>query len=87
MEEMETTIPMGHLLGESEFDFLVRKLLRYQELNGEMLAASRFTIHWNCDYPEEFWGANLGSKIAEIRKDRKEYLISLGFDYEQQTEE
>mmetsp|Transcript_36147 Transcript_36147/g.34194 ORF Transcript_36147/g.34194 Transcript_36147/m.34194 type:complete len:282 (-) Transcript_36147:330-1175(-) len=73
-----------------EFDFIKIALLKYIEMNNNMLVPRVFIVPvGSIDYPEEVWGMKLGTVVYNIRNDNayiehKDELLSTGFDYESQ---
>jgi hypothetical protein len=69
------------------FNVVRSALLRYQDDYGDMIVERSFIIPTDDEtWPEETWGIKLGNAVHSIRtgrgyKDKREELISLGFDY------
>jgi hypothetical protein len=72
------------------FDFIKTALLKYIEINNDMLVPRVFIVPvGSLDYPEDVWGMKLGTVVYNIRNDnayaeKRDELLSLGFDYESQ---
>ena len=88
-EGLERTIPLGPTDNETIFDFDKRVLIRYKELNGNILVPSFYVVPWNSDWPEDMWGHKLGYKcglirIGQIYTDKGYELAKIGFDFSNQ---
>uniref|UniRef100_A0A7S4SEJ8 Helicase-associated domain-containing protein n=1 Tax=Ditylum brightwellii TaxID=49249 RepID=A0A7S4SEJ8_9STRA len=66
-------------------------LVRYKEINGDLLIPQPFVVPENNDWSEEMWGLRLGARVNAIRSQgtfvktnpaRKEELDELGFEWE-----
>jgi hypothetical protein len=71
------------------FDQIKIALIKYQELNGNMIVPKMYVIPMNNLFMEEFWGMKLGDIVSKIRNsnsyaEKKDELIALGFNYESQ---
>ena len=68
------------------FALIERALLRFKDLNGDMLVPQIFTVPKNADWAEEMWGLKLGATVIKIRDGdkyslKKEKLLEIGFCY------
>lgn len=69
------------------YDLVKIAILKYKELNGDMLVPSRYSIPAeSVNYPREVWGMNLGTVVHDIRRkysylEKREELTALGFAY------
>ena len=84
------SVPLGKLSHETHYEFIKRCLLKYKELNGDMLVPFHYSIPWNENFPEEMWGLKLGRTVSRIRSDNnvsahKDDLIAIGFIYSNQS--
>jgi hypothetical protein len=75
-------------ISDGNYNLKRRMLLRYKELYGNMRVPQSFVIPSNDDnWPdEEMWGYKLGTAVNGIRydkahKDKREDLISIGFEF------
>lgn len=71
----------------SKYNLVKLLLLKYKELNGNMLVPRRFIVPPIEDWPKETWGARLGGVVYNIRggssyADCREDLISIGFRFD-----
>ena len=68
-------------------------LLRYKELNGDLLVPTAYCIPFeDDDWPKQTWGLKLGRAVSLIRGGRiytslRDELLSMGFDYKRQRKE
>ena len=74
-------------LRRERFELIITALLRYQELNGDMLVKSAFIVPDCPDWPPEVRGLKLGYITSNIRRgssqsDKREELAAIGFVYE-----
>ena len=91
-QPMQASEPQRHHLKRSEKKYAAVKsaLLRYKEINGDMLVPYAFMIPADdVTWPEDTWGMKLGKTVNRIRggqsnKDHREDLKSMGFDYSSQ---
>lgn len=84
------SVPLGKLSHETHYEFIKRCLLKYKELNGDMLVRYHYSIPWNEIFPEEMWGLKLGNTVSSIRSNgyfsaHKDDLIAIGFNYSKQS--
>ena len=61
-------------------------LVRYKELNGDMLVQYKFVVPCSPDWPAEMWGMKLGSVTNNVRRgssyfNKRSELEALGFDF------
>jgi Helicase associated domain len=64
-------------------------LVRYKELNGDMLVQYKFIVPCSPDWPAEMWGMKLGSVANNVRRGssyfhKRSELEELGFDFSTQ---
>ena len=77
---------------DARFNNVYNALVRYKELNGDLLVPQPFIIpDDSSDWPEETWGLRLGARVNAIRSQgtfvktnpaRKDQLNELGFEWE-----
>lgn len=77
---------------DARFNNVYEALVRYKELNGDLLVPQPFVIpDKNSDWPEQMWGLRLGARVNAIRSQgtfvktnpsRREQLDKLGFEWE-----
>jgi hypothetical protein len=77
---------------DARFNNVFNALVKYKELNGDLLVPQPFIIpEGNSDWPEETWGLRLGARVNAIRSQgtfvktnpaRKDQLNDLGFEWE-----
>jgi hypothetical protein len=73
---------------QARYDILKQALLRYKEINGDMLVPKSFEVPTDNDtWPSDLWGMKLGVAVYNIRgrkgsfSDKREDLLSMGFVY------
>jgi hypothetical protein len=77
---------------DSRFNTVYNALLRYKELNGDLLIPQPFVVpEGSKDWSEEFWGLRLGARVNAIRSQgtfvnnypaRRQMLDDIGFEWE-----
>ena len=77
---------------DARFSNVYNALVRYKELNGDLLVPQPFIIpDESSEWPEETWGLRLGARVNAIRSQgtfvksnpaRKDQLNELGFEWE-----
>ena len=73
---------------KSEYSVVKSALLRFKEINGDMLVPASFAVPVGDNaWPEDIWGLKLGTSVAGIRGGRsfaghREDLKSIGFEYQ-----
>lgn len=77
---------------DARFNNVFDALVRYKELNGDLLVPQPFVIpDKSDDWPEQMWGLRLGARVNAIRSQgtfvktnpaRRERLDKLGFEWE-----
>jgi len=77
---------------DARFNNVYFALVRYKELNGDLLVPQPFFVpDQSEDWDEEFWGLRLGARVNAIRSqgtfvkanpERKDLLEKLGFEWE-----
>jgi hypothetical protein len=73
---------------ENRFERVKIALLKYKELNGNILVKNPFVVpSENAEWPEEVWGLKLGEVVMSIRsghsyKEKKEEMLSIGFNFD-----
>mmetsp|Transcript_1334 Transcript_1334/g.2413 ORF Transcript_1334/g.2413 Transcript_1334/m.2413 type:complete len:1006 (-) Transcript_1334:39-3056(-) len=77
---------------DSRFNTVYNALLRYKELNGDLLIPQPFVVpEGSKEWSEEFWGLRLGARVNAIRSQgtfvnnypaRKQMLNEIGFEWE-----
>ena len=77
---------------DARFNNVYDALVRYKELNGDLLVPQPFIIpEKSSEWPEETWGLRLGARVNAIRSQgtfvksnpaRKQQLNDLGFEWE-----
>ena len=74
------------------FDTIMKVLLKYREVYGDLLVPQSFVVPCDDDddegegvWPEEMWGLHIGAVVCRIRSgyyaEKKEELIKIGFTY------
>lgn len=71
----------------SKYHLVKLALLKFKELNGDMLVPRRFIVPKSEDWPKETWDLKLGGNVYNIRggtsfSDCREDLISIGFRFD-----
>jgi hypothetical protein len=71
----------------SKYHVVKLSLLKYRELNGNMLVPRRFIVPQTQEWPKATWGLKLGGAVYNIRggssyADCREDLISIGFRFD-----
>lgn len=72
---------------DRKYDLMVTALLRYKQINGDMLVPCKFAVPENSDWPTETWRLNLGIFVGNVRNgnaytERNDELRRLGFEFE-----
>jgi len=77
---------------DARFNNVYDALVRYKEINGDLLVPQPFIVaEGSSDWEERFWGLRLGARVNAIRSQgtfvktnpsRKELLNKLGFEWE-----
>lgn len=84
------TLTIGPIIGETTNDYLIRCLMKYKELHGNMLVPGRYIVPSTDIWPMEMWQKKLGISVQLIRAgkvcpNKKADLTALGFDFNKQS--
>jgi hypothetical protein len=68
-----------------KFELIMTALVRYSQLNGNLLVSRKFIVPKSDEWPKNSWGLRLGYYVYQIRakeiySDKLEDLIRIGFD-------